>query len=447
MDFLLPHTHPDNSFLCDRLDDKRPHAHTMEQDEHLTHITALVVEVLLGKDQRLNEPMEKKVTSFGETDTLLNLTIMKRCTFLTLIEEKAREGNKMNREKAEAFAERIIHDVNSAFSSLNLYIGYRLGLFDALTESGPITVEKLARNTKYAERYLLEWLSSMAAGNYIDYDPKSKQFSLSPEHSMCLANQDSAAYTLPFVAWIPSVARVLPGLMNSFRNGGGVPYDEYGDDARVDGIGVANRPLFVNEYVSKWIPTMPDIEERLMNGARVADIGCGIGWSSIILARGFPNIQIDALDGDKASIIEARRIARENGVEDRVTFHASMMEESNLQGPYALVTAFEVVHDMPYPVKGLSRMHEIVADDGAVLLAEEAVGDTLEENQNFLGHLMYNFSTLHCLPQSMAFADSAGIGTVMGPSKVRRYAEDAGFSKVDILPIENPLWRFYRLTP
>ena len=308
----------------------------------------------------------------------------------------------MNQQKAEAFAERILRDVNSAFSSMNLYIGYRLGLFDALSASGPTSVEKLAGYTKYSERYLLEWLSCMAAGNYIDYDPTSNQFSLSPEHAVCLLNQDSAEYTLPFVAWIPSVARVLPSLMNAFRSGGGVPYEEYGDDARVDGIGLANRPLFENEYVSKWIPTMPDIEERLKKGARVADIGCGIGWSSIVLAQGFPNIQIDALDGDEASIIKARRIAREKKVEDRVIFHASMMEDSDLQGPYDLVTAFEVVHDMPYPVKGLSRMREIVADDGAVLLAEEAVGDTLEENRNFLGSLMYNFSVLHCLPQSMA---------------------------------------------
>jgi SAM-dependent methyltransferase len=329
---------------------------------------------------------------------------------------------------------------------MNLYIGYRLDLFKALAESGPTTVENFAKVTKNSERYLREWLEGMTAGGYLDYDAGSSQFSLSPEHATCLIDQDSAAYALPFVAFVPSFAGVLPQLMEAFRTGGGVPYEAYGDDC-LEAIGMGNRPMFVNDYVDKWIPAMPDIENRLKSGARVIDVGCGVGWGCISLAKGFPETKVDGIDCDEASIDEARRNANKSGLSDRVTFHTGMVEDSTLQGPYDLVTAFEVVHDMPYPVKGLQRMHELVARDGVVLLAEEAVGDTLEENMNFTGHFNYNFSVLHCLPQGLVFPEAAGIGTVMGPATVRKYAREAGFSKVDILPIENPMKRFYRLTP
>jgi 2-polyprenyl-3-methyl-5-hydroxy-6-metoxy-1,4-benzoquinol methylase len=210
---------------------------------------------------------------------------------------------------------------------------------------------------------------------------------------------------------------------------------------------MGNRPMFVNDYVAKWIPAMPDIETRLQAGGRVAEIGCGVGWSSISLAQGFPNIQIDAVDVDAASIKQAQHNAQQAGVTDRIVFHLASAEEAPLSGSYDLVTAFEVIHDMAYPVKALRRMHELAAPDGAVLIADEAVGESLAENRNFLGHLMYNFSVLHCLPQAMVYPGAAGTGTIMRPSTLRDYAQEAGFTQVDVLPIENPFWRFYRLTP
>ncbi|MFQ5875260.1 MAG: class I SAM-dependent methyltransferase, partial [Dehalococcoidia bacterium] len=200
-------------------------------------------------------------------------------------------------------------------------------------------------------------------------------------------------------------------------------------------------------YATKWIPALPDIDSSLRAGGRVAEVGCGLGWSSIALARGFPKARIDAIDPDEASIETARANAQEAGVAERIRFHLATVEDSAVTGPYDLVTAFECIHDMPYPVKALRRVHDMVAPDGAVLIADEGVGDTLEENRNFLGRLIYNFSVLHCLPQAMVFPNSAGIGCVMRPSTLRSYAEEAGYSKVEVLPVDNPMWRLYRLTP
>jgi 2-polyprenyl-3-methyl-5-hydroxy-6-metoxy-1,4-benzoquinol methylase len=315
-----------------------------------------------------------------------------------------------------------------------------------MSTDGPVTVTELAKRTGTNERYLREWLECMTAGGYLNHDAASEGFSLPPEHAVVLLDRDNPAYAAAFLSWVPSVAGVLPPLMDAFRSGGGVPYEAYGGDA-LEAVGMGNRPMFINDYASKWIPAMPDVETRLSNGGRVADIGCGSGWSSIALAQGFTNLRIDALDLDAASIEQARHNAQQAGVAARVTFPMAPAEEAPMKGPYDLVTAFECIHDMAYPVPALRRMHELAGSDGAVLIADEAAGDTLKENTNFFGHFLYNFSVLHCLPQSMVFPDSAGTGTVMRPSTMRAYAREAGFAQVDVLPIENPFWRFYRLTP
>jgi 2-polyprenyl-3-methyl-5-hydroxy-6-metoxy-1,4-benzoquinol methylase len=205
--------------------------------------------------------------------------------------------------------------------------------------------------------------------------------------------------------------------------------------------------MFINDYVANWIPQLPDIMSRLERGARVADIGCGVGWSAISLAKGFPKIKIDAYDLDEESIRMAKENAETAGVDNQITFHRIAAEDIIVKEPYDLVTAFECIHDMAYPVKALSKMKEMVSSDGAVLISDEAAGENLTENSNFFGSFLYNFSVLHCLPQAMVFPDSAQTGTVMSVSAFSKYAKSAGFSKIDVLPIENPFWRFYRLGP
>jgi len=352
----------------------------------------------------------------------------------------------MEQSRVETFQERLFTELNSGMSILNLQLGHRLGLFQALNGSGPTDSATLAERTGYSERYLREWLECMAVGGYLDYDLATTTFSLPPEHSEVLTNPDSGWSAVGVLGWLSSFGNLMPQLIQAFKSGNGVPYDDYGLDM-VTAQGMSTRPMFVNDYVSSWIPTMPDIESKLEQGGKVADVGCGVGWSSIALAKGFPNVEIDAIDPDDLSIEEAKRIAKEEGVSEQINFHVSTVEEADVEGPYHLVTAFECIHDMPYPVQALKRMRDLADADGAVLIADEAVEDKLEDNMNFMGHFFYNFSVLHCLPQAMGFPDSAATGTVIRPSVLRGYADAAGYKDVEILPIENPQFRFYRLIP
>ena len=352
----------------------------------------------------------------------------------------------MDEAKIEALQERLFAELNGGMSILNMYLGDRLGLFTALVETGPVTVEAFAAKTSTNERYIREWLECMAAGRYLDYDSRASTFSLSPEHAVVFTDPDHPASGMGVFGWLSSFTGILPKLMEAFRTGAGVPYEEYGIDM-VNGQGLLTKPMFIHDYVETWIPAMPDIQSRLQAGGRVAEVGCGVGWSAIAVAKAFPDVSVDAIDPDEMSLVEARNNVATAGVADQITFHSTTVEDAPVRGPYDLVTAFECLHDMPYPVQALASMRELAAPDGAVLIADEAVADTLEENTNFMGHLFYNFSVLHCLPQAMGFPDSAQTGTVIKPSTVRRYAEEAGFSSVEVLDIENPQFRFYRLNP
>jgi ubiquinone/menaquinone biosynthesis C-methylase UbiE len=352
----------------------------------------------------------------------------------------------MEKADADSFAERVLDEINTSMSVMNLYLGHRLGLFRKMVDSGPVTSGTLASHTGYDERYLREWLDAMTVNGYIEHDGATGTFAVPAEHAVALTDRDDPEFVAPFLCWVPGLAGVLKPLRGAFKTGDGVPYEAYGTHT-LEAIGTGNRSMFVNDYVARWIPALPDIEDRLNDGARVADIGCGLGWSSISLAKGFPNSLVDAYDLDTASIEKAEALAQEEGVDEQVTFHVSAAEDIQQTAVYDLVTAFEVIHDMAYPVEALKRMRQMLAPGGVVLIADEAVGDTLEENSDFYGRFMYNFSVLHCLPQAKVFPNSAETGTVMGPAKLRDYAEMAGFTRVEVLPIKNDFWRFYRLEP
>jgi 2-polyprenyl-3-methyl-5-hydroxy-6-metoxy-1,4-benzoquinol methylase len=242
------------------------------------------------------------------------------------------------------------------------------------------------------------------------------------------------------------ITRPLPTVLEAFRTGGGVPYPEYGEDMRV-GIANANRPMFVNFMGTEWLPAIPDVHERLQADppARVADVGCGAGWSSISIARAYPKARVDGFDLDEDSIAEAKANAEAEGLADRVTFQVRDAADPELSGRYDLAIAIECVHDMGRPVEALEAMRSMAGEDGAVLVVDERVGEDFVAPSDEIERLMYGYSILHCLPVGMAEQLSAATGTVMRPATLRRYATKVGFSGVEILPIENELWRFYRL--
>ena len=350
----------------------------------------------------------------------------------------------MNQDKIEAVAERILDQVNDSLTALNLLVGKRLGLFEILSKTGPVTPAELAARSGYSERYLREWLECLTVNDYIEHQNGTGRFVLSLEVAHVLVDQDSKAFVAPVLDAVPAVALVHDQVVDAFRTGGGVSFETCGPGL-VDSIGSLNPPQFLNDLPSAWFDALPDIRQRLERGGRVVDVGCGTGWSSIAIARAFPRAIVEAVEPDDTSVERGIRNVKEAGIDGRIRFHRCVIEQAPLQGPYDLVVAFECLHDMAYPVRALEVMRSLIGGHGAVLIGDERVEDSIEGNRSFLGRWNYNWSVLHCLPQAMVYPQAAGTGTVIKPSTLREYAKQAGFGGVEVLPIDHEFWRFYRL--
>ena len=358
---------------------------------------------------------------------------------------------KKDEEQRGALVERLFHGGIAVLEMLSIYVGDRLGLYRALAERGPVTTSQLARSAGIHERYAREWLEQQAVAGLIEVaaensDAARRQYRLAPGPAEVMLDPESLNYLVPIVWAIPGLAATLPALLSAYRDGGGVPYKDYGEDFR-NSIASSNRPMFKNQLGSEWIPAIADVDRRLRADppARVADVGCGTGWSSIAIARAYPKVRVDGFDIDEGSIATARKNATKSGVENQVTFELRDAGAPGKAAAYDLVTAFETIHDMSDPVAALRAMRALVAPGGAVLVADERVAEAFTAPGDELERFMYGWSVLHCLPVGRADPPALGTGTVMRPETLRRYASDAGFSGVEILPIEHDFWRFYRL--
>ncbi|CAA9404736.1 hypothetical protein AVDCRST_MAG82-409 [uncultured Rubrobacteraceae bacterium] len=357
-------------------------------------------------------------------------------------------------QRRDEFAEGLFEKIIGAMEVASVYLGDRLGLYRALADGGPTTPAELAERTGTHERYAREWLEQQAVAGILAVekggaDGSARRYMLPNGHAEVLLDRDSLNYLAPVARFTMGLVRPLPELADAFRNGEGLPYAEYGADAR-EGQAEANRPMFVNLLGSEWLPSVSDVHKRLQEAdppARVADVGCGTGWSSISIAWAYPKARVDGYDLDEPSIEIARRNAEEAGVADRVTFHVRDASDPTLEGRYDLATAFECVHDMGRPVEALGAMRRMVGEAGAVIVADERVPDSFRAPGDDTDRLMYGWSVLFCLPTGLADEPSVGTGTVMRQRTLRRYAEEAGYRGVEVLPIENDLWRFYRLVP
>ncbi|HKJ10796.1 MAG TPA: class I SAM-dependent methyltransferase [Ornithinimicrobium sp.] len=350
-------------------------------------------------------------------------------------------------ESAEGFLERLSESMLGALDVLSVYLGDQLGLYDQLVDRR-LTSAELAERAGVHERYAREWLEQQTVCQIVDCDDPhassaQRRYGLSGAHAEVLADRDSLAYLVPFFRVIASSAVRLPALLEAYRSGGGVSWAQYGEAMRT-GQADANRPLFLHEMGRSWLPSLPGVHQKLGAGGRVADIGCGEGWSAIAMALAYPNVRVDGMDLDAESIEAARGHAAAYGVGDRVRFHL-IDAASAPQGDYDLVTAFECVHDMADPVAVLSAMRQLAAHGATVLVMDERVNETFTGEPDFAERLMYGLSLMVCLPDGMSHSPSAGTGTVMRPDTLRHYAEQAGFRGVDILPIEHELFRFYSL--
>ncbi len=351
----------------------------------------------------------------------------------------------------DAFVERLLEDLSGTVNIFSIYIGDRLGLYRALADGGPATSAELARRTNTYERYIREWLEQQTVAGILEVDDEKlpanqRRYRLPPGHVEPLTDYDSLNYLAPLAQAIAGAVRPLPDLLEAYRQGKGIPYSAYGPDLR-QGQAAINCPAFLNLLPNEWLPSMKDVHTLLTSDppARVADIGCGYGWSSIGMALGYPAVRVDGFDLDEPSIQAAIQNAQEMGVSDRVRFAVRDAGDPALTGQSDLVTAFECIHDMSNPVGALSNMRRLAGENGAVLVMDERVSEAFTTKPNEPDWMMYGFSILHCLPVGMHGHDPAGTGTVMREDTLRRYAAEAGFSRVEVLPIDNFFFKFYRL--
>ncbi len=352
-------------------------------------------------------------------------------------------------EAIEELVGRIFMEGVGAMHLGSLYLGLKHGLFATLTSDGPLTASELAGRRGLDEWYVREWLQAETTAGLVladDDDLTVARFTAAPGVREAIVEPTSPAYVggLPLAA--SAAFSVMPLLVDAFRTGAGVPYAAYGADA-VQAQAALNRPAFVNELASSWIPQIPDVASRLADTSRttrVADVGCGLGWASIELAKAFPHVRVDGYDSDEESIAQARRNAAEAGVADRVTFEVVDASGGYRTGRYDLVLFFECLHDMAHPREALAQAREALAEGGTVVIMDERTTDTLgvgDPVQTFFACA----SVIWCLPQGRVEPDSEAVGTVMTAARLREIAVSAGWSGIDILPIDHPFFRFYRL--
>ena len=329
-------------------------------------------------------------------------------------------------DKLNAFIGQFVTDLGAAVHTGMVVIGEKLGLYKALAK-GPVTPAELAAKTQTDERYLREWLSSQAAGGYITFDPASNKFSLSPEQAFALAQEDSPAY-LPgaFELALGSLAAV-PRIAESFRTGAGMGWHEH-DDGVFHGCEKFFRPGYAANLVTSWIPALHDVKDKLEKGARVADVGCGKGASTLLMAKAFPKSRFFGFDYHDKSIEGARESARRDGLADRVTFEVAKAKEFPGKD-YDFVAVFDCLHDMGDPVGAAAHVRQALANDGTWMIVEPYANDQLKDNLNPVGRVYYSFSTLLCTPCSRSQEVGLCLGAQAGETNIRKVVTSAGFSR------------------
>ncbi len=345
-------------------------------------------------------------------------------------------------DKMMQFAFKVVGDLSAMMSGPLLYIGDRLGLFKALAETGPITVDDFAAKTGLNHRYLREWASSMVTAQYLDYDPQTGEISLSTENAKVLADEDSPVFIGGLAQMIPDHYRVMPRIMQCFKEGGGVPYSEYSEDTFI-GTERLFRTGYLNFLTTQWIPAMPEVHAKLQRGARVADVGCGRGQALLNMARAFPQSTFIGLDCYAPGIEYANNVAQENNLKN-LSFQTCAANTLPQSPKFDLVMTCDSLHDMVSPEAAARSIFSALTPDGAWFCIEPNVRDRLEENINPLGRLFFSVSTLQCMSCSLAH-NGAGYGAGMGQGNIERVARLAGFTRFRRLPIENPFNQFFEI--
>ena len=329
--------------------------------------------------------------------------------------------------RLERFLGTVVGEVGAAFNAALVRIGDRLGLYRAMAGAGPLSARELADRTGTAERYVREWLAAQAAGGFIQYQAEADRYELPPEHALVLADEDSPVFALGHFEAASAMLADERRLTEAFRSGEGVGWHEH-DERLFEATERAFRPLYRGNLTSSWIPALEGVEEKLRAGAEVADVGCGRGASSIVMAQAYPASSFAGFDYHSASIEAARRAAAEAGVADRASFKVAGASDYPGSG-YDLVCFFDALHDMGDPVGACRHVLETLDGDGTLLLVEPRAGDRVEENLNPVGRLFYCASTMFCIPASLAQNVGLALGAQAGEARLGEVVREAGFSR------------------
>ena len=360
-------------------------------------------------------------------------------------------GSPEEAERTEALLERLFRDSLGALELYTVYLGERLGFYRALAETGAVTSSELAERTRTDERYVREWLEHHAASGILDVDdvkaePLLRTYRLPAEHVPVLADPEDVRYEAYRGVDIVRAARPLPTLVEAFRTGDAPPPLPWEPEGRAE----FNRALYLNLLGTEWLPAITEVDGRLRADppARVADVACGTGWSSIAMAQAYPKIAVDGFDLDRDVIATARTNAEQVGLGNRVTFSVMDAADLRLSGKYDLVTIFEALHDMSRPVEALRAALGLLSEGGSVVIGDELVEDEFTAPASEKEQYEYGWSVVSCLPGAMGDPHTAATGAVMRPSTLRAYAREAGFNEVEVFPVtETSYFRFYRLLP
>jgi SAM-dependent methyltransferase len=335
-------------------------------------------------------------------------------------------GTVLDEAKVGAFVGQALGELGATLNAALVVIGDELGLYRAMAGAGPLTPGELAELTGTTERYVREWLNAQAAGGYVEYDPEQRRYTLPPEHAVVLADENSPYFLPGAFQLMAASVRDEPKIREAFRSGAGVGWHEHNHGV-FEGCERFFRPGYVANLVPAWIPALDGVEAKLRAGASVADVGCGHGASTILMAEAFPASRFTGFDYHEGSIEQARERAQAAGLADRVRFDTAPAAAYPGTG-YDLVTTFDCLHDMGDPVGAARHVHDSLAPDGTWLIVEPFAGDRVEDNLNPVGRVYYGASTLLCTPASLSQEVGLALGAQAGESRLRDVVTTGGFT-------------------
>jgi ubiquinone/menaquinone biosynthesis C-methylase UbiE len=333
----------------------------------------------------------------------------------------------VDQDRLNDFLGRFVGDLGATMAAGSIVVGHRLGLYRALAE-GPATPDELAARTRATPRYVAEWLRGQAAGGYVDFDAATGLFALTPEQAFALADPDGPVYVPGAFVLALGALRAESQITDAFRTGAGMGWHEHHDDVPL-GCEMFFRPGYLANLVPTWIPALDGVEAKLAAGAQVADVGCGLGASTVLLARAFPHSTFTGSDYHTTSIELARKRAADAGVEDRTTFDVATAQDFPGSG-YDLVATFDCLHDMGDPLSAARHVRESLAPDGTWLIVEPYAGDAVADNLNPVGRAYYGFSTYLCVPNALSQDGGYALGAQAGEAAISEVVREAGFTRV-----------------